>query len=152
MNFMPKKLFSIANQITTALFYISFCVLILILLFQNHPMVWKTLLICGVSFCAVSAFRHFYNAPRPYEKNPTIKPPTPHCKKGHSFPSRHVFCAFLIASTTVYFCPRAGWILFIPAVFLAFLRRYLHYHSTKDVLCGAVLGIFCAALGFGLFV
>ena len=151
MNFMPKKLFSIANQITTALFYISFCVLILILLFQNHPMVWKTLLICGVSFCAVSAFRHFYNAPRPYEKNPTIKPPTPHCKKGHSFPSRHVFCAFLITSVTAIFYPPGGLLLFFPAVFLAWLRVRLNYHSAKDVVCGAVLGIFCAAVGFCLF-
>ncbi|MGM9567985.1 MAG: phosphatase PAP2 family protein [Clostridia bacterium] len=115
-------------------------------------MVWKTLLICGISFLAVSVFRHFYNAPRPYETDPSIKPPKQNCKKGHSFPSRHVFCAFLIASTIAYFCHSVGLLLFVPAVFLAFLRKYLHYHSTKDVLCGAILGILCAAVGFGLFV
>lgn len=147
---MQKKCFVLANQIITALFYIVFCLLMLMLFLEEHPLRWKTLLICGISFFIVSAFRHLYNAPRPYEKDPTLEPPKNPSKKGYSFPSRHVFCAFLIAATTAYFYPIAGVLLFLPAVSLAFLRKYLHYHSTLDVVCGAVFGIVCAAIGFGL--
>lgn len=148
---MPKKCLFIANQIITALFYVAFCLLIIVLMIQKQPLIWQTLFTCGISFVIVSAFRHFYNAPRPYEKDPTIKPPTSHCKKGHSFPSRHVFSAFLITGVTAYFYPIAGLLLLIPAVFLAYLRKHLHYHSTPDVCCGAVLGLICAAIGLGLF-
>lgn len=148
---MAKKRLLIADQIITTLFYAVFCILILSLFLLKDPRVWRTLLVCGISFFAVSAFRHFYNAPRPYETDPTIKPPKPQCKKGHAFPSRHVFCAFLITSVTTIFCPPGGLLLFFPAVFLAWMRVRLHYHSAKDVVCGAILGIFCAAVGFCLF-
>lgn len=148
---MAKKRLLIADQIITTLFYAAFGILILILFLLKDPRVWKTILVCGISFAAVSAFRHFYNAPRPYETDPKVEPPKPHCKKGHAFPSRHVFCAFLIASVTSFFDPLWGSLLFPPAIFLAWLRVRLNYHSAKDVICGAVIGILCAVLGFVLF-
>lgn len=145
---MNEKPLHIANQIITTFFYLVFTLLILWLILGKNPALIKTLLVCGISFILLSAFRHCYNAPRPYEKDPTISPPKPNCQKGHSFPSRHVFCAFLIAVTVLYFYPGAGIFLLLPAAALAWLRVTLHYHSAADVICGGVIGVLCAVIGF----
>lgn len=57
--------------------------------------------VTAVSFIGVSYFRKKFDAPRPYtvyNYEPIIKKE----KEGNSFPSRHVFSAFVIATTFIY--------------------------------------------------
>ena len=151
MNTSKVKLKSYFNQGITALFYILFPV-ITVSLWQKEPNnAIHYGLTCFVSFLIVSAVRHIYNAPRPWEKDPTLSPPPgKEQKKGHSFPSRHVFSAFVITTAAFYFYPRIAMLLYLPAIALAWLRVDLGYHFKKDVIWGAIFGIGCGIIGMWL--
>ena len=138
------------NRVITALFYPAFGLLLLTVWLTDTPGLLRAVLTCGISFVVLSIFRKVLNAPRPYETDPTIEPPTPNCKKGQSFPSRHVFSAFLITTAMAYFYPAFGVIFLVPACLLAWLRKELHYHHSRDVIWGAILALLCGAIGFWL--
>src|SRR5699024_10671091 len=108
---------------------------------------WRALLAPAISFVFVSMIRHYIDAPRPYEVkeiDPIIKKET----KGNSFPSRHVFAAFVIA-TTLYFISKHLAILLMIAVFLLAVLRVLGgVHFPRDVIVGAIIGIVSGVLGF----
>lgn len=144
---MAQKTLLFVNKICTIVFYPAFAALLLWLWQTDHPDFLRTLFTCALSFGLLSVYRRWRNAPRPYETDPTIEPPTPHCRKGHSFPSRHVFSAWVITATFFYFSPLLGTILAIPATALAYLRQRLHFHHKRDVIWGAALGILCAVVG-----
>lgn len=139
-----------ANSVITAVFYPIFAALICFLWASDAPGLWRTILTCGISFIVLSVFRKIINAPRPYETDPSVTPPTPHCKKGESFPSRHVFSAFLIVMAMGYHFPVLGVVLLFPACLLAWLRKELHYHHTRDVIWGAIFAVICGMIGFWL--
>lgn len=63
-----------------------------------------------------------------------------------SFPSGHTTAAF--AAATVLICDhwRGRWIVLIVAILVAFSRLYLYVHFPTDVICGALIGIFCGWL------
>jgi membrane-associated phospholipid phosphatase len=142
----PQRL----NDIITAGFYPVFAVFLVWLWFFDRAELPKAVLVCGLSFVAVSLFRRVYNAPRPYEKDPSLPPPKPNAKRGQSFPSRHVFCAFLIVAAVSRYSAACGVLLALCAAALAYLRVRLRCHSVADVACGAALGLACGFLGFYL--
>ncbi len=75
--------------------------------FQRFEQLFYCCLIPAVSFTLLSVFRKAYSAPRPYEVfsiQPLLKKET----VGKSFPSRHVFSAFVIAMTFFYWNRAAG--------------------------------------------
>lgn len=149
MEIATKKAFVIANKGITWAFYLALPILLLYLIATDNPDLFRTIFTCGLSFLAVSLFRHFYNAPRPYEKDgvaPLIKTKT----KGRSFPSRHVFSAFVIAVSVLYFQLFWGITLLCLGVILAYLRTALNVHYTKDVVAGALCGIISGVIGFWL--
>ena len=63
-----------------------------------------------------------------------------------SFPSGHTTAAF--AAATVLICDhwKGRWIVLIVAILVAFSRLYLYVHFLTDVICGALIGIFCGWL------
>ena len=132
----------------TALTFGSYALLLLWLLLEGR---WQTLyesiLVPGVSFVAVSVFRSICPARRPYEEL-AIQPLLVKETKGKSFPSRHVFSAFVIAVTVFYTCHPLGIFLGICSLLLAVSRVLGGVHFTKDVLAGAVSGILCGMLLF----
>ena len=91
-------------------------------------------------FVLVSVFRYFFNAPRPYE----IYDFTPIYNKktvGKSFPSRHVFSAFIISLMILHFNVIAGVVFLALSVILAFVRVLAGVHFIKDVVAGALISI-----------
>ena len=140
------KRYSFFDVIITVSFFLFFFYLLYVVARTDPALLLPTVLTSGIAFVAVSLFRYFYNAPRPYEKDPQILPPKDDAKKGQSFPSRHVFSAFTIALMVCVYRPFVGVIALACAVFLAYLRVKCHYHSVWDVLCGALLGLCTVAV------
>ena len=145
---MNKKTMLLLNNICTWIFYPSFAALLIWMAAWHHNALWRTVLVCDISFVVLSVYRHLRNAPRPYETNPDIEPPTPKCRNGHSFPSRHVFSAWIIIMAYLYSLPWWGVPLMIPGVALAYLRAALHFHHISDVVVGALCGIVAGVVGF----
>ena len=106
----------------------------------------KAALICLVPFILVTVLRRLINAPRPYEVYDFYTTP-PKDKKGRSFPSRHVYSASVIATLTCFLYPVLGTVLCVLALTLAVLRVLLGIHFLRDVITGALVGVFAALLG-----
>lgn len=149
MDTVNKKFLLFANKGITWFFYLAFVLLLLSLTIERSPDLPRTVLTCGISFLAVSLFRRVYNAPRPYEKDGAT-PLTAKQTHGRSFPSRHVFSAFVIAVSVCFFRPFWGIALLCLGVLLAYLRIALKVHYVKDVVAGALCGSACGIIGFWL--
>lgn len=101
------------------------------------------------SFIIVTVFRYMLNRKRPYEHfdiPPVIQKDT----AGKSFPSRHVFSAFIIAMTYLCWSPLvwAGTVLLVLAASMAVVRVISGVHYISDVAAGAVCGIAAGVLGY----
>ena len=126
-----KKLVIILDRTITVVTAIAYIAVLVMFFIENKVSFIEAILVPGISFVLVSAFRHIYNAPRPYEVT-GIPPMTGKTTKGKSMPSRHTFSIFIIAMTVFW-------------VILAALRVVERVHFVKDVVVGAILGV-----GFGL--
>lgn len=118
------------------------------LLWQRDDRVIPLLLVPAVSFFLVSIFRTKYGALRPYEKY-GFTPLIPKDTQGKSFPSRHVFSIFVIATVVCYVWLLPGIILLLLGMVLAVLRVVMGVHFPKDVLAGAMLGVVSGCFGMG---
>lgn len=121
----------------------------LVALVETPIEILKILVVTGVPFVAVSILRVLINAPRPYELLEFYKK-KPKGKAGHSFPSRHVFSVFVIASVLLTWNPLVGVGLMLLGALLAFLRVALGIHFVRDVVAGGLIGL--ASGGIGLLV
>ncbi|MBO5657587.1 MAG: phosphatase PAP2 family protein [Agathobacter sp.] len=132
------------NSIATGLMYVIAPCLMLYTIF-THGEWLKAILIPGISFVAVSLFRKWVNRPRPYEAfdlPPVIAKDT----KGKSFPSRHVFSAFIIAQTAFFVLPWmwVAVVLLIISTLIGCVRVLSGVHYVSDVVAGAVIAILCS--------
>lgn len=135
------SLLLIANRLLTACGFFLYPLLLLFLLLKREiPMLICFIVIPAFCFLAVTVFRKVVNKKRPYEKLP-IQSLIKKDKKGQSFPSRHVFSIFLIATLWFCFCKPVGIFLFIAGIFLAIVRVIGGVHFISDVCTGAALGI-----------
>ena len=146
----PRAVAALAgvNQALTALCYTVYPLLLLFLLGERDARFWRCLLVPAVSFAAVTLFRSACNAPRPYEQG--IDALLKKKRTGHSFPSRHVFSAVMIAVTAAYLLPALSVPLFVAAALLALIRVLGGIHYPRDVFCGALFALIAGGLGFGL--
>lgn len=134
------------NTLIPAVFYISFPVLVIRQLAGGGQWL-HSILTAGIPFVILSIFRRLLNRPRPYEAL-GITPLIPREKKGKSFPSRHVFSAFIIAMCWLRELPVFGAVLCVPAAVLALIRVVGGVHYVSDVVAGGVFGIACGLIGF----
>lgn len=144
---MYGKIINVSNKLITYLVYTTYPVVLILLMYNGDPRFWRVLLAPAVSFVLVSVFRKVVNAPRPYEvtgKKPIIKKET----EGNSFPSRHVFSVFVIASTLYFISAPLGILLMLLGIVLAVLRVIGGVHFPRDVIAGAIIGILSGVLGF----
>ena len=135
------------NRIVTGAVYLLYPALLVMLYLTKNDGLLPAVVIPGISFILLSIVRDRINKPRPYEVfdlEPIINKKT----SGHSFPSRHIFCMFLIAVTVFYFYPLAGVLIGLVGVALAVNRVMGGVHFIKDVAAGALCGILCGILGF----
>ena len=106
----------------------------------------KLIIISAVPFILLTLSRRVINAPRPYEVY-NIFESMPKDKKGHSFPSRHVFSAFLIATLALWAYPVLGCVLMALALLLSVVRVMLGIHFPRDCIAGGIIGIIAAVIG-----
>lgn len=103
-------------------------------------------LIVGIGFVLVSLARRIINLPRPYEVYDFYSAP-PKERAGLSFPSRHTFLVFAVATGSFPLFPIASAALFLFGIILAVARVLLGIHFIRDVIAGALLGALSSLLG-----
>ena len=138
-NFITK-----ANACISYLFYVTYPLLLIYVLFTHQNDIWKTLAIPGISFILVTLLRKKIGRIRPYECfqiSPMIAKET----KQNSMPSRHIFSTFVITMAVLYYDERFGLFLLVFSIIEAILRVIGGVHFMSDVLVGALLGI-CSGL------
>ena len=102
--------------------------------------------LAAIPFVIVTLVRRAVNAPRPYELFSEIYDTPPKHKKGLSFPSRHVFSAFLVATVAMPSSPILASVALLLGACLAASRVLLGIHFIRDVVAGALLGLLSGAI------
>ncbi len=133
------------NSLISGGIYLSYPSFLIFVLIRRRQDFLPYLLIPAAGFFLLSWIRAKINAPRPYEGSG--KPPLiPKETRGNSFPSRHVFCIFLLAATYgTAFLP-AGIATGLLGILLAFIRVRSGVHYKKDVVAGAVSALVFAGI------
>ena len=143
----------IANKLCTCTMYAAYPILLVWLFFNakygSYLNFWRALLVPGISFVLLSAGRSIINRPRPYEAF-EVPPVIAKDTKGHSFPSRHVFSAMVIALTFVCMSPWTwlGLVFIGVSLLLAIVRVVSGVHYISDVVAGILIALVTAILGY----
>ena len=105
------------------------------------------LVFTGVPFLGVSVLRARLSLARPYEIYDMPSGFSDSQRRGRSFPSRHVFSAFVIGVMSFLVSPILGGILLLLGASLGACRVLLGIHFVRDVVAGALIGVFFGVLG-----
>lgn len=147
-----KKGLLFCDRLLTLGFFLAYGAFVLCAIALEYPAedLIKILFSPALCLLLVSLLRLAIHRPRPYsEQGANITPL--YQKKGawdHSFPSRHVACAFVIAITLLPYSIGAGICLTLFGTFLAYARFALGWHYPTDLLAGAILGTLCGMIAF----
>ena len=119
---------------------------ILSFLFSEYTLAVGILVSAAVGLVLVSVVRIFIGAPRPYELYGfyEIKPRK---RSGRSFPSRHAYSSFAIATLAALIHPLVALGTALVALSLCISRVLVGIHFIKDVVAGALIGIIAGVLG-----
>lgn len=148
----PKlaKSIHIINRLLTILVFLAYPALLIFLLLEKSKTLYLSIVVPLDGFILVSAFRYFYNRPRPYERF-GIAPVIPKDTSGKSFPSRHVFSAAVIAVTFLVqpqaFLVGIGAALLIVSLLLGTIRVISGVHYISDVAAALV----CAGIAWASY-
>ena len=147
-----KKGLLFFNLALTLGFFLAYGAFVLCAIALEYPAedLMKILFAPALCLFLVSLLRLAIHRPRPYSKaGANIRPL--YTKKGsteHSFPSRHVACAFVIAITFLPYSIGAGVCSMVFGALLAYVRFALGVHYPTDLLGGAILGTLCGLIAF----
>ena len=132
--------------------YVVLCFLLPVAWLLTEREYAECLKLCSVAaipFAAVSLMRSFLNVQRPYEVidfAPFLRMRKER-KAGKSFPSRHVFSAFLIGTLVLFYSVPLGIVTLLVGAFIAAERVMLGIHFTRDVIYGGIIGIASGLVG-----
>lgn len=135
------------SVVYVAMVYVAVCMVALV----NRG--WQDfvslVVMAAIPFCLVSLMRHFLNCQRPYESIDFAPFEKMRAERGagKSFPSRHVFSAFLIGTLLFEYSVLLGVMTLLVGVYIAIERVLLGIHFIKDVTTGAAIGILSGAVG-----
>lgn len=141
-----NKTIRATNGISTYTIFAAYPIFLLYLLFSRTALLADAIIIPLNGFIIVSVFRHIINRARPYEKfdSPAVIQKD---KLGQSFPSRHVFCAFIIAFDYLHFSTTCGLpisigiILIVLSCLIAISRVLLGVHFISDVIAAFIFAL-----------
>lgn len=139
-------LIRLMNRLTTIAVYAVYILYLLYTLFFQPQILAIAIVVPFIGFVILTVVRDRIDAPRPYELleiDPIITKGT----KGHSFPSRHVFSVFIIATTISWNCLWLGILLFVIGLVICMIRILGGVHFPRDVIAGLVSGILGGTLG-----
>lgn len=139
------KVILFLNDAITKITYVTYILLVVIKLLTEPLEAVKVLYAAGIPYIILSVFRVIINTKRPYEVY-EFTPLINRKSTGKSFPSRHVFSIFIIATLLYFQCAFIGILFFILGVMLAIIRVITGVHFWYDVLAGAVIGVLSAIL------
>jgi len=111
---------------------------------------WLNLIVAAaIPFAVVSIVRIFFNFERPYEviDLEAFNYMKEERKSGRSFPSRHVFSAFLIGVLILKYSAFLGALTLCIGLLLGACRVALGIHFPKDVIAGEIIGIVSGVVG-----
>ncbi len=136
-----EEKFRLISHILTAAFALTYLLLLLLAYISCHAyldsfwLLLRILLFSAIPFLAVTALRYLIALPRPSRADGEVQ------KKSHSFPSRHAYSAFFIATLAFAFSQRAILVLYPMAILLSVSRVLAGFHYPRDVIAGAGLGV-----------
>lgn len=116
---------------------------------DGGTLLYRSIVIPGISFLIVSLYRHFVSAPRPYEVygfSPVLDKDT----VGKSFPSRHVFSIFMIAMTFLQTTVLGAVIISVMGLLLGVIRIVGGVHFIKDVVAGMIMALLISFICYGI--
>lgn len=137
----------VANRLLTAIGYIAYPLLLVLLVFTDQQLLLRSILVPTCGFCLCTVLRTVINAPRPYETS-DVQPMIPKTTSGKSFPSRHTFCMATIAYTWMLYQPLVGAFLLVGAVCMAVIRVKACVHHVSDVVAALILATAVCAIGY----
>ena len=140
----------VIGKAMTALVALSFaCAVGLLVYTGDYLGAVKLSVLAGVPFVIVSLMRELIDCNRPYEviECEALSDMASGRKKGHSFPSRHVFSAFIIGTLWMILSPYVGAATLLFGAVIAISRVLLGIHFLRDVVVGAVIGVASGVIG-----
>ena len=129
------KVILLLNKLLTGIGYISYPILVLLILLNKQEYFFKSILIPAIGFLLLTFIRKGINRKRPYESL-NIQPIIKKNKQGCSMPSRHVFSMTIIAVSWFILSPVIGSLLMIASILLGMIRVIGGVHYPSDVLVG----------------
>ena len=137
-----KKILIWCNPVLTGCFFATYLALAVYAVFTLEKWdIVKTFAIPAACLLVVAFLRQVIDRPRPYSnRGSVITPLVEKAKEGHSFPSRHLACAFVIIAVALRYVPWVGFALLPLGLGLGYVRFALGLHYPPDLLAGGVLG------------
>lgn len=135
------------SHVITGLCGVAYCILLYFAFTTPFEVSTLIPLLSAPALCLliVSVLRISIARPRPYAEQGANIVPLSKKKDGenNSFPSRHVACAFVIATVFLPLMPWVGICLLALSTVLAYVRFSLGLHYPSDLIFGALIGILC---------
>lgn len=141
-----KRLITVLNKALTYLFVLAYTAFLIYGFVVKDESFVRYFAIPLSGFTAVSIFRYFINAQRPYEKYPELAFEE-NLKIRKSFPSRHTFSAFIISFVFLDFNLYLGVAFLALSVFVGVLRVLSLKHFIKDVVASFIIAILVYIIG-----
>ena len=139
---LSLKIISHASALIVAVIY---AVMVVRSFFDEPSRAVVLLLFSALAFALVSLVRKIIDAPRPYESE-DFSGDAPQKKSGSSFPSRHVFSAFIIGTAGLSVSVPLGISALVLGAVIGACRVLLYIHHVRDCIAGATLGAVLGAL------